>query len=131
MSKRELQEGKLDIRVDLLYKVLLGFLAVGIIVHVVIAIYFGALFGKTQGQTKISPLAATLKHIPPEPRLQVTPVRDLKEINDKEIQILGSYGWVDQSKGVVRIPIQEAMRIIVEKQILNTTVTTQTQGKQP
>ena len=42
MSKKELEEGKLDIRVDLLYKVLLGFLVAGIIIHVVIALYFGS-----------------------------------------------------------------------------------------
>jgi hypothetical protein len=29
--------------------------------------------------------------------------------------VLGTYGWVDKNAGLVRIPIEEAMRIAVER----------------
>src|ERR1017187_5647749 len=45
----------------------------------------------------------------PHPQLQTTPVPDLKTVRDAEDQLLNSYGWVDQQKGVVRIPIARAM----------------------
>ena len=53
--------------------------------------------------------------LPPEPRLQRTPIVDLKRMRDAEDQILGSYGWLDQSRGVVRIPITRAMDLVVER----------------
>jgi topoisomerase IA-like protein len=31
------------------------------------------------------------------------------------VGVLESYGWVDKDKGVVRIPIEEAMRLIAER----------------
>jgi len=52
---------------------------------------------------------------PPEPRLQEDPFADLIALHAEEDTVLGSYGWVDRKAGVVRIPIQEAMRIVAER----------------
>ncbi len=52
---------------------------------------------------------------PPAPRLQEGPARDLARFRAEEDQTLGSYGWVDEEKGIVRIPIEEAMRILAER----------------
>jgi hypothetical protein len=51
----------------------------------------------------------------PEPQLQKTPIPDLKAVRAAEDQVLTSYGWVDQQKGVVRIPIAQAMDLLVKK----------------
>jgi hypothetical protein len=51
---------------------------------------------------------------PPAPRLQVTPERDLAALRAQEEAILGSYAWIEKDRGVVRIPIEEAMRIVAE-----------------
>lgn len=51
----------------------------------------------------------------PQPQLQTTPIPDLKAIRAAEEQVLTSYGWVDQPKGVVRIPIARAMDLLVER----------------
>lgn len=51
----------------------------------------------------------------PEPQLQKTPIPDLKAVRAAEDQVLTSYGWVDQQKGVVRIPIAQAMDLVVKK----------------
>jgi hypothetical protein len=62
------------------------------------------------------PMAATVRdRLPPEPRLQTNPRQDLIDLRAGEEQILGSYGWVDKNAGVVRIPIEEAMRIVVQR----------------
>lgn len=53
--------------------------------------------------------------LPPEPRLQVLPVQDLKQIRDAEESILHSYGWVNQRAGIVRIPIERGMQLIAER----------------
>jgi hypothetical protein len=62
------------------------------------------------------PLAASQgRREPPEPRLQVNPRQDLSDLRAKEDEVLGSYGWVDKNAGVVRIPIDAAMKLTVER----------------
>jgi len=38
----------------------------------------------------------------------------LRELRAKETASATTYGWVDQTKGVVRIPIERAMQLTVE-----------------
>ena len=51
----------------------------------------------------------------PEPRLQVAPAVDMSLFRAKEEAELNSYGWVNQTAGVVRIPIRRAMELIAER----------------
>ena len=51
----------------------------------------------------------------PQPQLQKSPKLDLKEVRDAEDQMLSSYGWVDQPKGVVRIPIDRAIELLAQR----------------
>ena len=52
---------------------------------------------------------------PPEPRLQTNPRADLQELRTHEDALLNSYGWIDKPGGVVRIPIEEAMKITAQR----------------
>jgi hypothetical protein len=62
------------------------------------------------------PMAATEgARLPPEPRLQTNPRQDLRDMRDQEEQTLHSYGWVDRNAGVVRIPIDEAIKLTLER----------------
>jgi hypothetical protein len=60
---------------------------------------------------KVDPEAMTV----PLPNLQSQPTLDLTAFRAREDGVLHSYGWVDKEKGVVRIPIEEAMRIVLER----------------
>jgi hypothetical protein len=76
-----------------------------------------SVFGKTQ---KLGPPAspfesADVRVLPPAPRLQVTPVLDLKNYRDSQWEQLETYGWVDKEGGVVRIPIERAMDLVLER----------------
>jgi hypothetical protein len=51
----------------------------------------------------------------PEPRLQRTPIPDLKTVHAEEDRILNGYGWVDPQRGVVRIPIDVAIDVLARK----------------
>lgn len=51
----------------------------------------------------------------PQPQLEKTPIPDLKAVRSAEDQVLNSYGWVDPQKGVVRIPIAQAMDQVLKK----------------
>jgi hypothetical protein len=62
------------------------------------------------------PLAAEQgHHEPPEPRLQTDPRQDMADLRAREDDLLGSYGWVDKNAGVVRIPIDAAMKLTLER----------------
>lgn len=60
---------------------------------------------------KIDPEAMSV----PPPNLQAMPIQDLTAFRRREDGVLHSYGWVDKEAGVVRIPIDEAMRILAER----------------
>jgi hypothetical protein len=51
----------------------------------------------------------------PQPQLQKAPIPDWNAMRAAEDRVLNSYGWVDQQKGVVRIPIAQAMDLVVQK----------------
>jgi hypothetical protein len=74
--------------------------------------------GQTQTwnqEVKRFPLAAGQAKEPPMPRLQTQPFKDVGQLKQSQNDRLQSYGWVDQSAGVVHIPIDEAMRLVVER----------------
>jgi hypothetical protein len=52
---------------------------------------------------------------PAGPSLQPLPALDLARFRAEEDLALGTYGWVDKDKGVVRIPIERAMRLLAER----------------
>jgi hypothetical protein len=57
-------------------------------------------------------MMAQKQQIPSGPRLQGDPQRELKAMHDDEEMLLSSYGWVDQAKGTVRIPIDQAIDMV-------------------
>ena len=51
----------------------------------------------------------------PQPQLQQTPIPDLRSFHAEEDKVLNSYAWVDQPKGVVRIPIDRAIDVLAQR----------------
>jgi len=89
---------------------------------------------KAELESRPSPFAAERPKIPPEPRLQLAPnseeqidkkeppdlktrhpleeMKELRTIWDKQ---LNGYSWVDEQGGVVRIPIGEAKKLLLQR----------------
>ena len=61
-----------------------------------------------------SPLFAG-RELPPSPRLQVQPQLDLKDYCAAQQQGVNSYAWVDQPSGVVRVPVDRAMDLLLAR----------------
>ena len=63
-----------------------------------------------------SPLAAQygVKE-PPMPRLQIHPKDDLTGLRAGENKVLTGYAWVDKDAGVVQVPIERAMEMLLAK----------------
>jgi hypothetical protein len=49
------------------------------------------------------------------PQLQVVPGLDLREIRAEEAEQLDGYGWVDQRQGLVHVPIEQAIDMLLEQ----------------
>jgi hypothetical protein len=75
--------------------------------------YFAA--REAGGQARPTGINVDARRLPPEPRLQDAPIRDLKDMRAAEEQILHSYAWVDQQGGVVRIPIERAIDLLAQR----------------
>lgn len=52
---------------------------------------------------------------PPNPRLQVYPVRHWKDFRSAEAERLSTYGWMDRATGSVHIPIERAIALTAER----------------
>ena len=105
---------KKDINVRSVF--LFGLLLVAIIGTVgygITLLVFKGTAGK-ESDAAVSPLYQP-QELPPQPRLQADPVQDLKQLRANEERVLESYGWVDRANGVVRIPVDHAIDLIVEK----------------
>ncbi|MEO8168662.1 MAG: hypothetical protein ABI623_10470 [bacterium] len=53
--------------------------------------------------------------LPPLPRLQADPHITLVPFVKMQDSLLASYGWVMRDSGIARIPIERAMKLVVER----------------
>ena len=74
--------------------------------------YFAAREAKV---TSTLSLVEERPQLPPEPRLQTNPRADLRELREAEEKRLDSYGWVDRNAGIVHIPIDDAIKLTLQR----------------
>ena len=94
-----------------------GKFAIGLVVVCVvsIALLFGLLkFFQSREETSVANTVEPTKLFP-QPQLQKTPIPDLKAIRAEEDKLLNGYAWVDQPKGVVRIPVDRAIEVLAQR----------------
>jgi hypothetical protein len=61
-----------------------------------------------------SPFADT-RQLPLGPQLQVNPREDWLKFREEQQQALETYAWENRSAGIVRVPIEVAMDLLVKK----------------
>ena len=73
-------------------------------------------FEKTQnpGSVVAAPFASP-RALPPPPRIQPDPGADLRSYRESEQNLLNTYGWVDRQNGVVRMPVDRAMELLLQR----------------
>lgn len=106
-----------DVNVGAIIRYGIGLLAVAVVIHVFLWWLLGSYERRLdRAQTQVYPMAAGQQdRLPPSPRFQRNPQEDLQELRAKQGALLEGYGWVNKEAGVARIPIEEAMKIVVER----------------
>lgn len=113
-----------EINTGVIFKFLAGLTLFAILVVFVIWGIFRFFQNQAaKSDPQVSPLARDVSQQPPLPRLQVSPVLDLQRVRANEEQLLMTYGWVDQKNGIVRIPVREAMKLAIQKNLFSVSTT--------
>ena len=106
-----------DVNVGGIFRFALGLLVTGVAVHVFVGLL--VLFFAARDARRVMPefplAAGRESRLPPEPRLQTNPRQDLRDLRSAEVRMLTGYAWVDKDAGIARIPIDEAMKLTVER----------------
>ena len=94
-----------------------GLIVTAIAIHLLVWLLFQYFNGRYAARVAPAyPLAVgEANRQPPEPRLQTKPREELRAMRAQEDELLNSYGWVDKPAGIVRIPIEEALKITVQR----------------
>ena len=105
-----------DVDVRALFTVAFLLLLSCIVIFIVVALMMHYFQGHepsvTAGQANIP---VTHARDFPQPRLLIKPGASLAELRAVEDADLNSYGWVDRTSGVARIPIDRAMQLLLER----------------
>ena len=112
-----------DVKIRPLAVFLAGLTIVGIFVYLVIFVLLRLFSAEAARQdVQVAPSSVSRpasapgeERLPPEPRIQANPAADMRMLREQEDAVLGSYGWVDRQAGVVRIPVDQAMKLVVEQ----------------
>ena len=130
----ETHHEKSDVNVHALLWSVVIFIVFAAVTHLVLYLQFQFYRSKFRGKTN-APLTAVARPadaaVPPEPRLQPfvtrnvsgavnppdtnTPVTDMEQMRATEEQALRTPGWVDRHRGIVRLPIEVAKQLAVER----------------
>jgi hypothetical protein len=106
-----------DASVWTIFKFGVWLLVSALIVHVGLGLMY--LLYKQQAnatQQQPYPLAtASEPRQPPPPRLQQFPRNEITDFRLQEEAKLNSYGWANKDAGTVHIPIDEAMKLVLQK----------------
>ena len=106
-----------DVNVGAIIRFGLGLLLIAAFIHVFLWWLQGTYSRQNQrAQTQVYPLAAGQQdRLPPSPRFQENPQQELQDLRAKQGALLEGYGWVNKEGGVARIPIEDAMKMVVER----------------
>jgi hypothetical protein len=106
-----------DASVGVIVKFLFWLAISAVVIHIGLGLIYAMLIDRAlETGDQRYPLAATQgERLPPTPRLQQFPQNELYDFRRGEQEFLGGYGWMNKEAGIVHIPIEDAMRLTVER----------------
>jgi len=116
MHNEDVAYEHVDISLQTLVTFAIGLLAVVAASALLMLVLFKALESQAVSRDpQVSPIAATRDHQPPTPQLLTNEPKNLQTFREEENKKLDGYAWVDERGGVVRVPIEEAKKLLVKQ----------------
>ncbi|MCM2255582.1 MAG: hypothetical protein NDJ94_07910 [Vicinamibacteria bacterium] len=108
---------KTDTNAVTVVRAMVGLAVVAVATAAILIPMFGFLESWTGRDDKAAPPVARFApgSKPPKPWLQEQPFKDIQELHAHEAMMLGQYGWADRGAGVIRMPIADAMTVVLER----------------
>ena len=92
-----------------------GLAITAVIVGIIVFGIFKYLGGHEIATIQVNPMSVEDQQIPPAPRLQEHSTIELQQLHAQEDHVLSTYGWMDKKTGVVRIPIDRAKDLMLQR----------------
>jgi hypothetical protein len=86
-----------------------------VIIHIGLGFMYSMFIERAKTTERECPLATAEPQLPAAPRLQQFPQNEMYQLRLQEDQKLNTYGWVNKDAGTVHIPIEDAMRLTIER----------------
>jgi hypothetical protein len=93
----------------------LGLILVGVFIHFLLIALMNAFSDQLTGPAGLARPLSDILNRPSDPLLQDNPADELAKMRAAEAEALNKYGWIDKSRGVVRIPIDRAIDLVAER----------------
>ena len=90
-------------------------LVVGVVLTLVLVGGMIALLAQHSPSSMQASPTGTPSVVPPPPVLQAQPWEDLRRYREEQSRILLNYAWIDRKAGIVQIPIERAMELVIER----------------
>ena len=90
----------------------------GLLIGVVICMFIAAFqfkFEKAEAPAQEATVFHNENKLPPEPRLQVFPAKDLATFKERQMHRLENYGWADKANEIASIPIDKAEEMVLKQ----------------
>ncbi len=120
-----------DANAKWIFGIVVGLFVFGLAIHFILAGLLHSLkrtVPPTDAWQPVAGSARPAKAAGTFPRLQVSPALDLQTFRAGEDAELNTYGWINQTSGVVRLPIEQAMDLLLKEKLPVRSGTNQNQG---
>jgi hypothetical protein len=107
-----------DVNAKWIFSIVAFLLVAGLIMHFCLAGFMQRLARKPSAQDTFAGVRrapAGVQENKAVPHLQIAPAEDLKDFRAKEEAELNTYGWIDRTSGIVRVPIERAMELVLQR----------------
>jgi hypothetical protein len=98
-----------------LWSVVGGLLLLVLIAMIFMKILLDSLAEQGRAPAGLSPSLSQVRPLPVEPSLDPNQKQHLEEIRASEAKVLSSYAWLDEERGLARIPIERAMELLIKE----------------
>ena len=117
-----------DASVGPIVKFMIWLVVSAVVIHIGLGFFYELLVARSRTVEQQYPLAVGQEErLPPAPRLQQFPQNEIYQFRMDENALLQRYGWMNKEAGIVHIPVEDAMRMAIERGVLQSQAPDSTQ----